>query len=348
MYLSLRFLITFLFVTPLLSAQLLEELPAPYEAAFDDYSQNRDNRSVLRVEVINLPADIKRDSLFGYSAVTLMQEDQKQDFVSVPEDGILNVVLPDGYPLQEVWFWLGDHFYGTIYIKDEVTITMDYAALTATQNNKWEHTGVTFSGPDAALATYRSRQIATHLRDTLDYTNTMNDRNLSADRKHAIMDGIYLDLQKRDELMFADAPGEVAAILKRTRKTAYLSYLNVVYWGEDYPEKLRSTYREHRPVVVSKKSRNFYAYHTTQIIAIGSQKAMKAMKAASKRPTADDLMITAVEYFLEKVDDYYDPPLADFLKLYLTAKDQDVNTLIMEKALATMSSSWAKGKLQAR
>gem|GEM_PF-6640062 len=204
---------------------------------------------------------------------------------------------------------------------------------------------MTFSGPDAALATYRSRQIATHLRDTLDYTNTMNDRNLSADRKHAIMDGIYLDLQKRDELMFADAPGEVAAILKRTRKTAYLSYLNVVYWGEDYPEELRGTYQEHRPVVVSKRSRNFYAYHTTQIIAIGSQ---EAMKTASKRPTADDLMITAVEYFLEKVDDYYDPPLADFLKLYLTAKDQDVNTLIMEKALATMSSSWAKGKLQAR
>jgi|GEM_PF-6691102 hypothetical protein len=132
MYLYLRFLITFLFVTSLLSAQLLEELPAPHEAAFNDYSQNRDNRSVLRVEVINLPADIKRDSLFGYSAVTLMREDQKQGFVSIPKDGILNVVLPDGYPLQEVWFWLGDHFYGTIYIKDEVTITMDYAALTAT------------------------------------------------------------------------------------------------------------------------------------------------------------------------------------------------------------------------
>jgi hypothetical protein len=176
----------------------------------------------------------------------------------------------------------------------------------------------------------------------------MNDGNLSADRKHAIMNGIYLDLQKRDKLMFADAPSEVAAILKRTQKTAYLSCLNVVYWGEDYPEKLRGTYRKHRPVVVSKKSRNFYAYHTTQIIAVGSQKAIKAMKSASKRPTANDLMITAVEYFLKKVDDYYDPPLADFLKLYLTAKDQDVNTLIRKKALATMSSSWAKEKLQAR
>lgn len=341
----LRLFTLLLLATSFLSAQDLANYPSPHEPAFNGYFLNSDNRPVLSGRVINMPPDLKRDSLIMYAAVTILRDDQEQLYLTPAADGTFSVVLPGSHPIQEIWFGFGDHFYGTAFLRDELSIEFDYAALAATQNNQWVHPGVTFGGADKTLATFRALQVEAKLKNTHNYMDVSMNRSMETPDKHMAMDSVLRALRDMDNKVLADAPDDVAEILKNNRTTEFFGRLCVVYWNDEMSDGLLQAYRMHRPVVVSNSTRDFYQYFTVGIKAAGGRKTRASMEG---KTGPADWARPSLNYFLKYVDENFSPARADLLKLYYQEKDPLVRAAYTQKALASMTTPWAKQRLQAR
>jgi thiol-disulfide isomerase/thioredoxin len=338
-----RFLVLLLFATSLVTAQSLEELPSPHETAFNDYFQDLDNRPVLRGKVINMPAGLKRDSLINYTIVTLRRNGQEELYLSPEEDGSFSVTLPYSNPIQEVWFRLGNHFNGTVFLRRDLSIEFDYAALSATKNNNWVHPGVTYGGEGAALATYRAKQVVARFKNTHDYSDITMNQVMDIQAKQTAMDSILQAFREMDSLLLAGAPYEVSAILKNQRTTEFFGYLSTIYWGDEIPHVFLQAYLAKRPLVASNSTSRFYGHLAIGISAAGYPK-IRAKLPGKAGPA--ELARSSADYFLAHLEEDYKPARADLLKLYYAETDPIFRADFMESALAGMTTPWAKQQLQ--
>lgn len=318
--------------------------PAPHEPAYGVYVGDTARRVIVTGRVINAPPEELGKLVYMVAGVAPLTSEQVPAKGTVGADGVFTVELTGGYPLREIWFGLGDLFYGTAFVRAGLTLTFDYAQLVTNPNNRYVHPGLTFGGPDAELAGYRARQVKTQLLSNEDFFQVVNERGPDPLTKLSMMDSVLAELRAVDATVLAAAPADVRTILEAETTTAYFAIGCVLFWQNgDPPAAWRTAYLAHRPPALSNRGRDFYKYYTKL------EQAAVASQLAERFPRQDQseaATLARTRQFLRYVDSRYAPGRADVLRLYLKEKDPLTHYGVLELAEATATVPWVRRTLR--
>jgi thiol-disulfide isomerase/thioredoxin len=295
-------------------------------------------------QVLNLP-ETARDTLkVGFSGVSLLRDEQDRKTVALEADGTFSFDLPENYPLREVWFALGDHYYGVLLVEKEIHVELDFNHLGDGKKHQWDAEGVRFSGFDGELTRLRNQLIANRRskRMSLSHTfqKTMMNRALPTENKLARVDSIYDILAAMDAEVLADAPDRERELLENERVTERLANTIVLYWNEGIPAKMKEQLLAHHPLAMSNETRSFYSYYST---GIKIQAFRQAKEQLDTNLTGMARMEAEADLHFDLLYEEHDPALADVLALFVEDKDPLVHHMKLEKALSRIKTPWVKG-----
>jgi hypothetical protein len=118
-------LLALIFKFGLLTAQI----PSLHEPAFSSIYEAPTAPQKITGKILNLPPEATDTLEVGFAAVSVLADEQKELSVPLNPDGTFSLDLPENYPLREVWFWLGNYYYGVLLVENELSIELDFAVL---------------------------------------------------------------------------------------------------------------------------------------------------------------------------------------------------------------------------
>jgi hypothetical protein len=240
-------LLALIFKFGLLTAQI----PSLHEPAFSSIYEAPTAPQKITGKILNLPPEATDTLEVGFAAVSVLADEQKELSVPLNPDGTFSLDLPENYPLREVWFWLGNYYYGVLLVENELSIELDFAVLSAENaNGNWDAEGISFSGPDGALTRLRNQLISDQRRTRQNLFRQMignlRDRQKPLADKQALLDSIYREVSALDAKVLADAPAREKSLLENERKTERFANTMPLYWGKDMPKELEQRYLDHQ------------------------------------------------------------------------------------------------------
>ncbi|MTB49620.1 TlpA disulfide reductase family protein [Lewinella sp. W8] len=337
-----RFLPAFLAL--LFTGGLGAQVPHFLNEAFSDVYQGSSAPQKITGRVLNL-TDAARDTLtVGFAAVSILRDEQVRKTVDLEADGTFSLDLPENYPLREIWFWLGEHYYGVLLVEKELHVELDLNQFGDGKEHQWNATGVQFSGFDGELTRLRNRLISDRRQERLGLSKaaqmTMMNRTLPADKKSVRLDSIYDLLAAMDAEILVDAPERERKLLENERTTERLANTIPLYWNEGLPDDFRQRYLAHRPLAMSNETRGFYSYYST---GMKIQAYHLAKEQLDTNLTGMARQEAEVDLFFDLIYDNHPPALADILALYAEEKDPALHHLKLEKALNRIKTPWVRG-----
>jgi thiol-disulfide isomerase/thioredoxin len=165
---------------------------------------------------------------------------------------------------QQVWFILGDYYFGELMLDQGLDITVDLAALKAKESANFYEEAVQFSDLDAAKTTYVNRFI--NYRDEQEgwpdnsAMTIMQNRDLPAADKIEQLKEMDQEMADFQAQFFKAYPSEHTDLIVNERLSDLYGYFSVIYWGKEMPETLLKEIGKHQPQVISNASNGFYRY----------------------------------------------------------------------------------------
>lgn len=325
------------------STFLTAQVPSLHEPDFGEVYQSPAPHQKITGRVLNLSPEAADTLEVGFAAVSILADEQQELSVPLSADGKFTLDLPENYPLWEIWFWLGDYYYGVLLVEDELNIELDLATLSAEgANGNWDAEGVRFSGLDGELTRLRNQLISDHRATRQNFfrqiIENLRDRQKSLADKQALVDSIYREIRTMDEVVLKGAPNREKQLLLNERETEYFANSVPLYWGEEMPKDMQERYLSNRPLAMSNETRSFYSYYATYQLR-------KSMQAEPQLDTTleglERKQAETVRYF-----DYLyannDVTRADLCILFSSDKDPLTNHMKLTEALDRIQTPWIR------
>jgi len=186
--------------------------------------------------------------------VTPSPQGQAEYFGTVEADGSFHVRLPHALRRQQIWFTLGDYYYGQLMLSDSLHIAIDLDGLRAKQG--YFHSDyVQFSGPDAELTDYLNAYTdfrRSHPQNNNGEVRILMDRKMSRADKWKALQPDYAVKRKILAAFAKKHPSPYAALLKQQLQSTYYSrYLMLLSKTATTSDSTLQVALAHRPRTIS-------------------------------------------------------------------------------------------------
>lgn len=212
--------------------------------------------------------EIDVDLELSFVLVVPTPEHQEENTVKPEADGSFSFQLPHPLRYQQIWFSIGDYYYGQLIVDKGLEIKADVEVLKKDPGN-WLKDGIQFLGADGELTEVVNRFVQYRRDNVLEGENKMHimmDREASVEDKVRRMNILQEAEAKREAAYIAEYPSPANWVLENERKSDYYGDLCVLHWSKLMPENMRSEIWSHQPKLISNASFGYYSYQSNGLM----------------------------------------------------------------------------------
>ncbi len=206
---------------------------------------------------------------------------QAEYFASPEADGSFTFTLP--YPLryQQIWFSIGDYYYGQLVVDKELSITADLPKLKK-KEQRWFTEDVAFGGTDGELNRFINQYTDYEIprrEEGNPFVKIMMNREMPADEKAGQIRELYAKKQAIEKSFLEENPSPHAWILSNERLSDMYGNLFIIYVGKEMPEALFAEALRHQPKVISNDGLSaYYGYLGYFLRGLNDQERLAAYR----------------------------------------------------------------------
>lgn len=207
---------------------------------------------------------------------------QIDTFLPIAADGSFELQLL--YPLrnQQVWFILGDYYFGELMLDQGLTMKVDLEALKAKESEGFDEAAVQFSGPDAPLTTYLN-QFVSYRKKQEDWPGglmmeIMQNRDAKPEEKVKKIKAGYQEMELIMTRFFELYPSEYEDLLRNEHNSDLFGWICTFYWGKEMPAALLAEVSNHQPWAISNNGGGYYRYLANYFKISSPQERLKSFK----------------------------------------------------------------------
>ncbi|MEM9722464.1 MAG: thioredoxin-like domain-containing protein [Bacteroidota bacterium] len=297
------------------------------------YALDSSNIPKITGHLLNYSA-ISLDSLVIRGSVVILQNpSQKQSEAEIYPDGTFVLPLTSPLPHQQVWFSVGEFYFGLLLVKDSLHIIVDIAKLTF-DSIEFLGEGVRFEGPDAEITSLSNRFIEFERekqKDLYTRTNAIQPTMKSEkvpDSLIAELRSIFEEFVVLEKAFFTNNPSEFEWLSENERLSELYGKLCHMHWGKQIPRDLKEEILSHKPIAVSNSSTNYYHYLST----------WASIQPNSLKKRNLEEMLTELSTMPKRK--------ADILKRFILPRDNFKIEAYIDTMLPTVESPWVEDFFQ--
>lgn len=263
--------------------------------------------------------------------VCVVPQPQRQvtHLVKPEPDGRFEFTLP--YPLryQQIWFSIGEYYYGQLIVDKELVVTADLDNIRE-EPARWFSENVRFSGPDGELNQYVNRytafEIARREKGNA-FVEIMMDREATPANKTRRMRELFAKKEAIEQAFIKENPSPHAWILPNERLSDLYGNFFIIHVGKEMPEELLAEAMGHQPKVVSNNGMSAYygymgfylrAQNDRERLAVYREKVLPTIDIPQERQRLESFIALYQDKLDEKSynDSIYKAELSYFNKQY--------------------------------
>ncbi|MBX2873712.1 MAG: TlpA family protein disulfide reductase [Saprospiraceae bacterium] len=218
----------------------------------------------MKVQLKGFDATADADLELSFVVVVPTPEHQEENTAKPAADGSFTFQLTHPLRYQQIWFSIGDYYYGQLIVDQGLTIVADLEVLKKDPGN-WLKDGVQFLGADGALTEVVNRFVQYRRDNVLEGENKMHimmDREASVEDKVRRIKTLHEAETKREAAFIAEYPSEANWVLENERLSDYYGDLCVIHWSKPMPGDMRKEIQTHQPKLISNASFAYYSYQS--------------------------------------------------------------------------------------
>ncbi len=237
-------------------------------AAQAPFSPFQEKAPSVKVQLNGFDSEQDADLELSFVLVVPTPEHQEENKVKPESDGTYIFQLPHPLRYQQIWFSIGDYYYGELIVDQGLEVVADLEMLKKDPGN-WLKEGIEFKGTDAGLCEVVNRFVQYRRENKLEGENKMHimmDRKASVEDKVKRMKALQEAEIKREATYIDTYPSESNWVLENERISDYYGDLCVLYWSKPMPAALREKILTHQPKLISNASFAYYNYQSNGLM----------------------------------------------------------------------------------
>lgn len=193
---------------------------------------------------------------------------QKTTTLAPDAEGKVSYTLPEPFRYQQIWFSVGEYYYGQLTVDQGLDIDIQLSALKLA-SDKYASPSVHFAGPDGAMNKFMNDYIVfrNKYRDTGEFPDpreVMMDRVITPAEKVSKLRPIYQAQAAMEQQFLKENPSPYGWILENERLSDFYGSVCVAHWGKEMAPELMKEVLEHEPKLISNDgASNYYGYLQT-------------------------------------------------------------------------------------
>lgn len=198
-----------------------------------------------------------------FTVVVPTPEHQEKNHLTPNADGSFRFELDSPLHFQQIWFSIGDYYFGELVVDQGLELSIDLPAIKQTPGNWWQE-AVTYGGEDAALCELLNRFVQyrqSHKTEGDNKMQIMMDRKASLESKVERLQALQVAEKEMEAQFLEQHPSEWAWVLENERLSDFYGDLFVLHWGKPMPEEMQQKIQQHQPKLISNSAiLGFYNY----------------------------------------------------------------------------------------
>lgn len=251
---------TFLLLLCFLASQLFSQEHISLESPELD-NRFADAKYIPKVSgnLLNYSTEVDSGLFIKYVIVT--PTDQRTKTAEIEEDGGFILSLDNALPYQEIFFSVGEHYYGRLIADSELLIEVDMD-LVRGKDAHFDHKGVKFQGIDGPINQLSNKFISYDRKQQLNLNRQLQvltmSRDLSSEESVQRLNGIFAQLTDIESQFLQENIGEDARLLENERLSEYYAKIFRLHWKTEMADSLFQLALSHKPLLVSNASTEYY------------------------------------------------------------------------------------------
>ena len=368
------YILLFLIIATSLRGQNLQTGISIEDKEFNDFFFDNENTPIVKGRLLNVPEkDIKKVRI-RYSFQSLIGNNETSKTCKLNNDGTFQLELDYAIPYQQIWISIGRIYHAYLYATKDLFIELDIQRLIQEKGVDFYGTGIKYLGTDGELNTIINKHEAYKGKEQLELETQLhyfkNKKDLDIGEFVARHDSMFNNLFAIDNEFIKQNPSEYNWIIKNERLSEYYASIIVLFHNRDekMPRELLEKVCKHKPLVIAESSMGFYNklfYYQMKFSNISEyQFDIDKLKIYSKlTPEQKSFLDTAVyarnietinsifsdtiniaKYIalLENIDNIYETPKADFLKLNFIQGNPSENRYILQALKSNLKTKWCE------
>jgi len=237
-------------------------------AAQQKFSPFQDHTPTVIGQLKGYDAKVDADLKLSFVVVVPTPESQEQNTVLPNADGSFTFQLPHPLRYQQIWFSIGDHYYGQLIVDKGLEILADLDVLKKDPGN-WLKDGVQFKGDDKGICEVVNRFVQYRREHKLDGENKMQimmDRAASVEDKVERMKTLQAAEAEREAKYIEEYPSDWNWVLENERLSDFYGDLCVLHWSKFMAAALRKEILSHQPKLISNAASSYYGYQSNGLM----------------------------------------------------------------------------------
>lgn len=237
-------------------------------AAQQAFSPFQDHKPTVTGQLKGYDAKEDADLKLSFVVVVPTPESQEENTILPKADGSFAFQLP--YPLryQQIWFSIGDHYYGQLVVDKGLEILADLDVLKKDPGN-WLKDGIQFKGEDKEICEVVNRFVQYRREHKLAGENKMQimmDRAASVEDKVERMKTLQAAEAEREVKYKKEYPSDWNWVLENERLSDFYGDLCVLHWSKPMAPALRTEILSHQPQLISNAASSYYGYQSNGLM----------------------------------------------------------------------------------
>lgn len=290
----------------------------------DSYLKER-KLPILTIKLYNLPDTFKKVDI-EYTLVKFGSKSQVSQYAEIDKKGIVEIILKDNLPYQQIWLSVGDYLYAGIYVNTALTVEIDLTKLPKKEVFMIGD-GVVYSGVDGELNMVMNKRVL-FKKKTNDALYELLQQVCQKRKSYTPnlfafkIDSIHNKLTNLDNEFTRDFENYGWAVKNETLSNIY-NNICVSYWNEVMPESLFKKISNHKPYFTSNDGVMYYEYLGLYTLTTG-----KNLKTLSN--------------ILLFFDSLYPQQKSDIFKLMLLKSEKDKFSTSYPIIINSIETKWCK------
>lgn len=199
----------------------------------------------------------------SFVCVVPLPQQQVEHVVHPDADGRFEFRLPAPLRYQQIWFQIGDYYYGQLIVDQGLVITVDLPKIKQ-KSETWLSKNVEFSGFDGTLTQYVNQYTAfknENRKPGQTASEIMMNRTQSAAEKEQRLREVFAKQEALEQDFVKKHPSSHAWVLANERQSELYGSIFIVYMGKEMPADVMTEALQHQPKLISNESMlSFYKY----------------------------------------------------------------------------------------
>ncbi len=357
-----------------LCAQSPKDIISIEDKQFNEFFNNKENIPIVKGRFLNVTERDIEKATIRYSFPSPIGNRQISKTCKLNNDGTFKLELDYAIPYQEIWISVGRLYHAYLYANKELFIELDVQILKQNKGVDYYGSGIKYLGVDGELNTFINKHKKFQSKKQIDLETQIhyfkNRTNLNAEEFIVQYDRMFNNLNNIDNVFIEQNPSKYSWIIENERLSNYYSNLIVNFHNrnERMDEKLLHKVQQHKPLIFSKSSMSFYSklFHYQMKFSDISEYQINIgdLRAYSKLTQEQLLLLDTANYeeneevinsifrdtikvaqyvsLLKNIDNIYDTPKADFLKLNFIQSNPSENKFILDALLTNLETDWCR------